>query len=121
MTLADSLTVAAPYYNLVMGLVVIYLFIRLFQDPGKRGYLGPWKWLCVAVLIYIVEEVITALRQLGLVTIQRHINGFFELAIIIIFIYAVLLQKQLIAGVVKPKPAKAKPKARPAKRRGRKR
>jgi hypothetical protein len=49
-----------------------------------------------AVLIYIAEEVITVLRAAGLLDITLYINGFFELAIISLFIYTLLLQKQHI-------------------------
>ena len=48
------------------------------------------------VLIYIVEEVLTILRATGTITIGRHVNGFFELAIVILFIYTLLEQKELV-------------------------
>jgi len=86
-----ALSNAAPIYNLVFVLIAIYLFIKLFLIKGKEHVrLFPWKLIFVALFIYIIEEVVTILRMNEIVNIPRHINGFFELAMIIIFIYALL-------------------------------
>ncbi len=100
MALLEAMRIAAPYYNLGLSVVMFYLFYKLFKEPVKRGYLQPWKVLFLAVIVYLAEEVLTALRAVGLVAIKAHINGFFELAIITIFIYALLLQKKLISEPV---------------------
>ena len=101
-SLTAALGLTVPYFNLTLVLVVLYLFYRLFREPTRKGYLLPWKVIFIAVLVYIVEEALTALRAIGLVTIQAHINGFFEIAIIILFIYAVLMQKQYITKGASP-------------------
>ena len=71
-------------------------FIRLFsvEEKNKKVFLAPWKYLFVALLIFIVEEALTVLRSVGILNIPRNINGFFEVAIISIFIYTLLLQHQ---------------------------
>jgi hypothetical protein len=46
--------------------------------------------------MFIVETVLTILRAAGAINIGRHINGFFELVIIVVFIYALLLQKEYL-------------------------
>jgi hypothetical protein len=96
MSLGLSLAEAAPLYNLGFVLIAIFLFIKLFTTPvrDKRVYLMPWKLLFFALLVFIVEEVLTVLRQLEIINIPKHINGFFELIIICTFIYTLLLQKE---------------------------
>ena len=88
MSLALSVADVAPLYNLGLVVIAIYLFAKLFRTPlhDKRVYLTPWKLLFVGLCIFILEEVITILRSAGIVTITRHINGFFELAMIALFI-----------------------------------
>src|SRR5574341_2530810 len=96
MSLALSLAEAAPIYNLGLVIVAVFLFIKLFTTPvrDKRVYLMPWKLLFFALLVFIVEEVITVLRQMEVINIPKHINGFFEIIIICTFIYTLLLQKE---------------------------
>ena len=96
----SELTVAigmvAPYYNLAFVTIAIVLFIKLFRTRGELHYRTPWVLLFAAVLVFIVEEIVTVLRALGLVNIPVQINGFFELVIISLFIYALLLQKHYV-------------------------
>ena len=96
MTFAESLAVAAPYYNLALVVIVLCLYYKLFTTSAKKSYLLPWKVMFFAVLVYIVEELITVLRAAGLLNITLYVNGFFELVIISLFIYTLLLQKQHI-------------------------
>lgn len=93
-----ALAIAAPYYNLALVVIVLFLFGKLFSTKimNKKVYLAPWYYICVAVLIFIVEEVLTVLRQARVIDIPFYINGFFELAIISLFIYTLLLQKEHI-------------------------
>ncbi|MBW3019280.1 hypothetical protein KY329_03795 [Candidatus Woesearchaeota archaeon] len=99
MSLALSLAEAAPIYNLGLVVLAAILFIRLFtvKVRNKKVYLTPWKLLFFAMIIFVIEEVLTILRTKDIVNIPIHINGFFELVIIITFIYALLLQKERIA------------------------
>ncbi len=96
MTLALSLAEAAPLYNLGLVIVAIALFLKLFTTPirDRRIYLMPWKLLFAAVSIFIVEELLTIMRQMDIINIPRHINGFFELIIICTFMYTLLLEKE---------------------------
>ena len=94
-----ALGTAAPYYNLLLALVALWLFIRLFRTNvrNKQVFIRPWKLLFVGALIFIVEEVLTVLRVNGIMRIPIHINGFFELVIVILFLYALLLQRSALA------------------------
>jgi hypothetical protein len=94
--IGTSLAEIAPLYNLGFVLVAIFMFVRLFNTPVKdrRVYLMPWKLLFFALLVFIVEEVLTVLRQMEIINIPKHINGFFELIIICTFIYTLLLQNE---------------------------
>lgn len=101
--IAVALGIAAPYYNLAFVVIVIYLFIQLFKTETKKHYIKPWKFVFLAVCVFIVEEVTTVLRAAGVISIPRHINGFFELAIIILFLYMLLLQKEFLVKSFKTK------------------
>ena len=91
-----ALGLAAPVYNLAFVIIALYLFVKLFKMPtSKPKSMIPWKVLFAAVSIFILEEAITVLRRAELVNIPVHINGFFELAIITLFIYTLLKQKQI--------------------------
>lgn len=91
-----ALGLIAPVYNLALVIIAMYLFTKLFKTQTSRPKsLIPWKVLFAAVCIYIFEELITVLRRAELVNIPIHINGFFELAIITLFIYTLLKQKQI--------------------------
>ena len=96
MSLALSLAEVAPLYNLGLVLIAVWLFLKLFTTPvrDRRVYLMPWKLLFFAVLVFIIEELLTVLRAMGVINIPVHINGFFELIIICTFIYTLLLQKE---------------------------
>jgi len=98
MSLGLALAQAAPYYNLGLVFIALFLFLNLFATPvrDKRIYQMPWKLLFFAVLVFVFEEVTTILRALDIINIPRHINGFFELIIICTFIYMILLQKERI-------------------------
>lgn len=93
-----ALGTAAPYYNLVFALVAMLLFIRLFRThkKNKAVFLFPWKLLFFGMLVFIVEEVLTVLRFAGIIRIPVYINGFFELVIITLFLYALLIQKNIL-------------------------
>ena len=96
MSLGASLAAAAPLYNLGLVIIALILFYRLFtlNVRERKTYLLPWKIVFAALLIFIVEELLTVLRGLDFVTIPLHINAFFEVLIIGTFIYALLLQKE---------------------------
>jgi len=95
----EALGQVAPYYNLGFVVIVICLFVWLFKIQNKRVYLLPWYCIFAALGVFIVEEVITILRAVGLLSIPVHINGFFELIMITLFIYAVLSQKEHVKEV----------------------
>jgi heme A synthase len=90
-----ALGMIAPYYNLAMVLIAVFVFIALFRTEQKaKVFLFPWKLVFFALLVFIVEEVLTILRAMGIIDIPIHINAFFELVMISVFIYALLLQKE---------------------------
>ena len=92
----DALAVAAPIYNLGFVVIAIILFVVLFKThpKHKKVYLVPWALIFTALLIFVTEELLTIVRQVGLLNIPAHINGYFELVMISLFIYALLLQKE---------------------------
>ena len=89
-----ALGTVAPFYNLALVVITILLFVMLFKNPKREAFMMPWYLLFTCICIFILEELFTILRSAGLTIIPPHINAFFELAIITIFIYMVLLQKE---------------------------
>lgn len=104
----SALGLIAPYYNLVLVIVLFYLFLKLFATTtkNKQVFQKPWVLIFVALIIYIIEELLTILRVQGLLNIPVHINGFFELGIITLFIYTLLIQKERLKK--RPLPKKKK-------------
>ena len=96
MSLETSLAQAAPIYNLGFVIIIILLFIKLFQTPIKdrRVYLKPWKIIFFAIIVFIVEEGLTVLRMADIITPPIYTYGLFEILIICTFIYMLLLQKE---------------------------
>jgi hypothetical protein len=94
-----ALGMAAPYYNLALVVVAIYLFIKLFRTKIERKgvFIKPWVIIFIAMCFFILEEVTTILRGAEIITfIPKHFNGFFELAIISLFIYMLMIQKEYL-------------------------
>jgi hypothetical protein len=99
MALNEGLSIVFPYVNLLLVIVVIALFIRMFvREAHAHVYLIPWKLLFAGVIIFVVEQVLTVLRQAGVINIPGHgiVNGLFEIVIITLFIYMLLLQREHI-------------------------
>ncbi|MBI2546689.1 hypothetical protein HYV81_05935 [Candidatus Woesearchaeota archaeon] len=82
----------APFYNLVLVVIVLILFVKLFLTPNRKVYLEPWKWLFYALLIYIAEELLTIADASG-VAVSDIVYPFLETLIIACFIYMLLLQR----------------------------
>jgi|SRR3989338_2582777 len=95
-SLGESFGLVAPFYNLVLVIIVVIFFIRLFKVADKKVYLLPWKFLFFAILIYVVEELLTVFVKLNLISISPILNPLFEFVIITSFIYMLLLQKKFI-------------------------
>lgn len=97
--LTVAIGIVAPLYNLGFVAIAVFLFIKLFRSApkGKREFFSlPWKMIFAVVFVFIVEEVLTVLRAASLINIPVHINGFFELAMISLTIYTLLLQRDHI-------------------------
>ena len=98
MTLAVCLGTVAPFYNLALVIAVIILFIKLFSDKNKKVFLKPWKFIFVAVIIYVFEEVLNVFIKLNILDkkFSTLLFPLFEMAIIVLFIYMLLLQKAYV-------------------------
>ena len=91
--LAYCLGRVAPYYNLVLVVVVILLFFKLFKTPNKKTYIRPWKFLFAALLVFVVEEIITVFDMANMIMVPKIVFPLLETVIITLFIYMLLLQK----------------------------
>ncbi len=96
-TFADAMNLAAPIYNLALVAIVIFMFIRLFRTkPVLPVYMKPWQYMFGVICVFILEEITTVLRATGVFEIEAYINGFFELVIVSLLIYLLLLQREHI-------------------------
>jgi len=98
LALAICLGRVAPFYNLVLVFIVLILFIKLFSIKNKKVFLKPWKFIFLAVIIYVVEEGLTVLIDVGLVDTKLSVLLFplMEMVMLVLFIYMLLLQKEHI-------------------------
>jgi ABC-type iron transport system FetAB permease component len=94
-TLAYCFGKVAPYYNLGLVVLVIILFLTLFRKYKKSKYVKPWKLLFVAVLVYVAEEVATVIDMGSAINVPNLLFPILEMIIITIFIYVVLLGREL--------------------------
>ena len=94
--LTECLGQVAPYYNLGFVLIAVLLFLKLFRLKNEKLFLLPWRLLFMAIMIFIVEEILVVMNFAGVISTPRIWNAFFEFAIITIFIYMLLLQKQYL-------------------------
>lgn len=91
----------APYYNLVLVMIVALLFYKLFNTPTKKVFVKPWKFLFVAIFIYVIEEFLTVAEGINLILFPTWLFPFFEMIMIILFIYMLLIQREYIKGTKK--------------------
>ena len=98
MTLNQALIQVLPYLNLILVILLIGMFIRMFmREAHEKIYVLPWKLLFAAVLIFVIEEIMTVLRHAGVIDYPYLIvHGFFEMGMVTLFLYMVLIQKEHI-------------------------
>lgn len=96
-----ALGLVAPVYNLVLAAIIFYLFLKLFSLPNRLIFIQPWKVLFAAFLVYVVEELFTVLRKIGIANLPTILNGIFEMVIISLFIYMLFLQKEYVKDRVR--------------------
>lgn len=108
MSFAECLGQVSGVYNLVLVLIIIFLFYRFLNKPSKIIYKKPWFVLFFAVLVYVLEEVFNVLNKLAVYSIPVVMYPIFEMIIITLFIYMLLLQKEYLKQKSAKKPAKKK-------------
>ena len=96
MTFTECLGLVAPYYNLALVAIVIALFIKLFMQRKKGIYILPWYFLFIALMIYVFEESMTVMASAGMLEIPSLLFPIFEMLMISLFIYMLLLQKEYV-------------------------
>ena len=97
MTAADAcLRVVAPYYNLILRLIALLFFYKILTTRNCRAYIQPWRLLFVAVLVYIIEQVVAILDIAGAIMVGKLFFPLLEMVIIALFVYTLLLQKAYI-------------------------
>jgi len=89
-----------PLVNLVIALVIIFLFTRFFYLPHRLHHVRPWKIIFIALLIWLIEEVLTIMDSFGVFHMNLLIGRGIELVIIILVLHAVFLQKRYIEEII---------------------
>jgi len=92
----NALGLVAPYYNLALVIIATILFLKLFRLKNRGTYLLPWRLLFFAVLVYILEEIVTVIAAQGLFEPPSILFPVFEMIIITTFLYMLLLQREHI-------------------------
>jgi hypothetical protein len=95
-SLAECIRVVAPLFNLVLVVIVIILFLKLFKIHNPKRYTKPWGLLFGAVLLFVIEELFTVFRHLEVFELPLFMNGIFEIGIVGLFVFAVLEQMEHI-------------------------
>lgn len=96
MSFAECLGQVSGVYNLVLVLIIMILFYKFLKKPSKIIYKKPWVILFFALLVYILEEVFNVLNKLAIYSIPVVMYPIFEMIIISLFIYMLLLQKEYL-------------------------
>ena len=97
-SLAQSIGLTAPYYNLALVAALLVLFLVLFNIKSKKVFIKPWKFLFFSILVYVGEEIITVMDNIGMITAPQLLFPLLEMVIITSFIYMLLLQKEYVKG-----------------------
>lgn len=108
MSLGEAFGLVAPYYNLALVIIVTILFWNLSKIKSKNIYNKPWIVLFAAICVFIVEEIMTVLRALKLVSFPQYVFGIFEVIIVALFIYMILLQREYVMKNIVTKLSKSK-------------
>ncbi|MBI5066014.1 hypothetical protein HZA97_07290 [Candidatus Woesearchaeota archaeon] len=95
-TLKEAFTLVAPWYNLAMILVGLYLFFVLSKIKNNSINLAPWKFVFAALGVGLIEELTIVLRSSGVISVPIHINGFFEVIIIGLLLYTLFLKRKIL-------------------------
>lgn len=70
---------------------VVLLHVILFTIREKEDLL-PWKVIFTAVLLLLVAELVRVTSLVGLYTGPIEVIGFFELIVVSLFVYTLLLK-----------------------------
>ena len=89
----ECIGVGASYYNLAIAAIVFALFIKMIRMKSRISIL-PWKIIFAGFCIYIIEEVLTVMSKLNFVVLPVVLFPIFEMIIILLFIYALLEQRE---------------------------
>ncbi len=97
--ITSAINVATPYFNMALVLVMIYMFVKLFRIvPVIKVYMLPWYLVFAAIMVFVLEEAFTILRHAGVFPYEVvYLNGLFELIIVSLMVYLLLLQREYIA------------------------
>jgi hypothetical protein len=94
--LTESLGIVAPYYNMVLVVIVVILFIVFLRRQDLDISKKPWKLLFAAIMIYIVEELLTVTKISEIGNMYKILHPLLEMGMIALFIYMLLSQREYL-------------------------
>ena len=95
MALAECLNLVGGFYNMILVIIVIVLFISFLRKGSNRIiYMKPWKLLFFAICVYVIEEISQLLLNVFGVPIPKILFPIYEMIMITTFIYMLLMQKE---------------------------
>jgi len=81
--------------NVVLSLVAAGIAVRLFHLIGSKEKMQPWKPVVIALIFFMVQEVLGALRAFGIFEI-RYLTNVVPAFILAALIWALVLQINLV-------------------------
>ncbi len=91
-TLLEALTVASQLYNIIFIVITLVLFWILFTTQSKSKLSSSWKILFFSFMFLVAKEVLIVLRTNEILKPELYLNGLFDLAFIVLFLYTLLRQ-----------------------------
>lgn len=52
--------------SVFVSLIAGFIALSMFEKAGQRKYLGAWKYLLVALLLFALEMIVGALKTFGI-------------------------------------------------------
>ena len=87
----------APYYNLLFGAIALMMFYKLFTIKKKKEvFITPWYYLYLAILIFMIEEVLAILFGWGIYLVPHFVFGLLEIIMVTSFTYMLFLQREYV-------------------------
>jgi len=80
--------------NAILSVIAGYIALGLFKVSGQRKELKPWKALIIALIFFIIQEILGALRAFGIYE-SPYLTHIVPTVVLGFLIYALVAQIQV--------------------------